>query len=177
MARINTLATGHGSKTEHYAGGTSIRYNVFPSTTAADRKRLDKVTKAYNIINKLDTKLKLQGPCNKYFKSLPKGRLFHHYWRDNTIFINFSPSVINGFYGATHSNDKDICISAWCLDNTNHWMIAATIVHEFAHIAGAPGGASHAAEKAADMCGFKPQYDPTILGSIKQLGAYLENLA
>lgn len=56
-------------------------------------------------------------------------------------------------------------------------MVAATIVHEFAHIAGAPGGASHAAEKAADMCGFKLQYNPAILGSIKQLGAYLENLA
>ena len=85
--------------------------------------------------------------------------------------------MTNGFYGATHSNDKDICISAWCLDNTNRWMVAATIVHEFAHIAGAPGGASHSAEKAADKCGFKPQYNPAILGSIKQLGDYLEKLA
>lgn len=72
---------------------------------------------------------------------------------------------------------KDVCITAWCLDNTNHWMVAATIVHEFAHIGGAPGGTSHAAEKSTDMCGFKQQYDPLLIGSIKQLGAYLENAA
>lgn len=56
-------------------------------------------------------------------------------------------------------------------------MIAATLVHEFAHIAGAPGGVSHAAEKAADQCGFKPQYDPTILGSVEELGKYIEKIA
>lgn len=177
MAKINTIASGHGSKIEYYAVGTSIQYNVFPNTTVAEKKRLTKVTKAYDIINKLDAKIDLQGPCNKYFRTLPKNKTFRHFWRDNTIFINSSPSLTNGFYGATHSNDKDICVSAWCLDNTNHWMIAATIVHEFAHIAGAPGGASHAAEKAADRCGFKPQYNPTIIGSIKQLGAHLERLA
>ena len=177
MAKINTHAAGHGSKTEHYAGGSSIQYNVFPNASATEKKHLAKLTRAYDIINRLDAKLDLQGPCNKYFKTLPKTKTFRHFWRDNTIFINYSPSLTNGFYGATHSNDKDICVSAWCLDNTNRWMIAATIVHEFAHIAGAPGGASHAAEKAADMCGFKSQYNPAILGSIKQLGAYLEQLA
>ncbi len=56
-------------------------------------------------------------------------------------------------------------------------MTAATLVHEFVHIAGAPGGNSHAAEKAAGKCGFKPQYNPLILGSIEALGKQLENLA
>jgi len=56
-------------------------------------------------------------------------------------------------------------------------MIAATIVHEFAHIAGAPGGASHKAEKAADKCGFGPQYNPKIMGSIRELGVHLESIA
>ncbi|NOY84928.1 MAG: hypothetical protein GXO96_08955 [Nitrospirae bacterium] len=177
MAKINTHASGHGSKTEHYAGGTIIQYNIFPKTTASDKKRLDNVNDAYNILSRLDIKIDLQGPCNRYFRTLPKGKTFRHFWRDNTIFINYSPSIVSGFYGATHSNDRDICISAWCLDNTNRWMVAATIMHEFAHIGGAPGGASHSAEKAADMCGFKQQYNPTILGSIKQLGAYLEKLA
>lgn len=177
MAKINTSATAHGSMTENYAGGTSIDYNVFPDATAAEKRRLAKVKRAYNIIKGLDARIDLQGPCNKYFKTLPKGKTFRRFWRNNTIFINYSPSLTNGFYGATHSNDKDICVSAWCLDNTNKWMVAATIVHEYAHIGGAPGGASHAAEKAADKCGFKPQYNPRILGSIKQLGAYLEKLA
>ena len=177
MARINTLGLGHASKVERYAGGITIEYNVFPDATALDKRRLAKINESYNIINNFDSKIDLHNPCNKYFKNLPKGRTFRHFWRDNTIFINFSPSTTIGFYGATHSNDKDVCISAWCLDHTNRWMIAATIVHEFAHIGGAPGGASHSAEKAVDMCGFKSQYDPTILGSIKQLGDYLEKIA
>ncbi|MCF6235322.1 MAG: hypothetical protein L3J70_02915 [Gammaproteobacteria bacterium] len=177
MSKINTIDSGHGSKTEHYAGGTTIQYNVFCNGTDTEKAHLKKLNEAYNIINKFDAKIDLQGPCNKYFRTLSKRKAFHHFWRDNTIFINYSPSVIIGFYGATHSNDKDICISAWCLGNTNRWMVAATIIHELAHIGGAPGGASHAAEKAADKCGFKPQYNPAILGSIKQLGDYLENLA
>ncbi len=117
MAKINILSAGHPSKTEHYSGGSVIQYNVFPSVAATDKARLKKVTDAYNIINKLDAKIDLQGPCNKYFKTLPKGKAFRHFWRDNTIFINYSPSLANGFYGATHSNDKDICISAWCLQD------------------------------------------------------------
>lgn len=179
MSKINTHATGHGNKIEHYGGGVipSVQFNVFPNTTTAEKKHFSKLTRAYDIVNKLDAKIDLQGPCNKYFKTLPRGKTFRHFWRDNTIFINYSPSVYNGFFGATHTGLKDICITAWCLDNTNHWMIAATIVHEFAHIAGAPGGLSHAAEKSADMCGFKTQYDPLLVGSIKQLGAYLENVA
>lgn len=177
MAKLNTPASAHGSKIERYAGGIIIQYDAFQNATANDKRRFSAITKAYDIVNKLDAKLDLQGPCNKYFRKLPKAKTFRDFWRDNSIFINFSPSLTAGFYGATHSNDKDICVSAWCLDTTNHWMVAATIVHEFAHIAGAPGGASHSAEKAADMCGFKPQYNPAIVGSIKQLGTYLESLA
>ncbi len=177
MATINTVATGHGNKTETYAGGTTIQYNVFLNSSTKEVTRQNKIRQTKAIIDRLDKKLNLYGPCNKYFKKLPKGKTFSDFWRDNSIFINFSPSTSAGFFGATHSNDKDVCITAWCLDTHNKWMIAATLVHEYAHIAGAPGGASHAAEKAADMCGFKPQYDPTILGSIEKLSKDLERLA
>lgn len=177
MPKINTVTTGHGNKTENYAGGLSIQYNHFPEIAKADKDRLAKVKKAVEIVEKLDRKIDLNDPCNKYFGTLSRNNPFRHYWRDQTIFIDFSPSLTNGFYGATHSTLKDMCLTAWCIDKNNIWMIAATIVHEFAHIAGAPGGASHAAEKAADMCGFKPQYNPLILGSLQNLGKYLEKLA
>jgi len=177
LATINTSGAGRPSKNEHYSDGSVIQYNVFPNAIQTEKARLKKLTDAYDIINKLDQKIDLQGPCNNYFRTLPKGKTFRHFWRDNSIFINYSPSVAHGFYGAMHSNYKDITITAWCLDNTNVWMIAATIVHEFAHIAGALGYPSHAAEKSSDMCGFKPQYNPNILGSIKRLGGHLEQLA
>lgn len=177
MAIINTVASGHGNRSEVYADGSSIRYNVFLTGTAKETARLKAIRQAYKVIDRLDKKINLNGPCNRYFSSLPKGKTFSDYWRDPSIFINYSPSLTAGFYGATHSNDKDICISAWCLDTQNRWMLAATLVHEFAHVGGAPGGASHAAEKAVKKCGFTPQYEPTILGSLEKLGKYIENLA
>ena len=125
MARINIPAAGHGNKTEFYSDGSSISYNVFLNSTAKDNKRIKNANKAWGIINRLNAKIDLHGPCNKYFKSLPKNITFRHLWKDDSIFINFSPSISKGFYGATHSNDKDICISSWCLDNKNHWMLAA----------------------------------------------------
>jgi len=112
MSKINLSATSHGSKSETYIGGTVIKYNVFSNSSAADKKRISAVTKAYNIVNSVDKKINLQGPCNKYFKRLSNGKTFRHYWRQSTIFINLSPSLNSGFYGATHSNMKDICISA-----------------------------------------------------------------
>lgn len=42
MATINTPATGHGNKIEHYAGGLSIQYDIFHNTTAADKTPLIK---------------------------------------------------------------------------------------------------------------------------------------
>ena len=129
------------------------------------------------VIDQLDKKINLYGACNTYFRSLPKSKSFSDFWRDNTIFVNYSPDTTPQFYGATHSNHKDMCITAWCIDSQNKWMIAATIVHELAHVAGAPGGTSHAAEKATNVCGFKPQYNPNIIGSLDQLGKHLEKLA
>src|SRR6185295_4550335 len=89
-------------------------------------------------------------------------------WRDGGLFIDQSPSVAAGFYGATHSRLGDIALTRWCLDRHDHWMVGATLVHELAHVAGAPGGGSHAAERAAHECGFVPQYNPTIIGSLQE---------
>jgi len=176
MPTINTAGTGHGNKIEVYAGGFAVQYNVFPQGTAVEKARLEKVKRAKGILDRLEATLDLQGPCNKYFRSLAQGRSFEQIWKDKTIFLDLSPSNAPNFYGATHSNDKDIAISAWCLDTQNRWMVAATIVHELAHVGGAPGGASHAAEKATNKCSFQPQYDPTILGELRKLGAALESL-
>src|SRR3990172_1047554 len=177
MLKVNTAATGHGSRSEAYGGGLVVDYNVFPDVTGADKSRLQKAQKACEMILALDKRIDIHDPCNKYFNGLPKGNSFHHYCMQNDLFVDYSPSVAVGFYGATHSNDKDIAVTAWCLTNSNHWLVAATILHELAHVAGAPGGASHAAEKANDRCGFKLQYDPAIMVSIQQLGSYLERLA
>jgi len=56
-------------------------------------------------------------------------------------------------------------------------IVAATIVHEFAHVGGAPGWPSPAAERALPKCGFGPQYDPGIFGSIESVARMLARMA
>jgi hypothetical protein len=56
-------------------------------------------------------------------------------------------------------------------------IVAATLVHEFAHIGGAPGWPSPAAEKSLPKCGFGLQYEPGILGSIESVARMLAGMA
>ncbi len=44
------------------------------------------------------------------------------------------------------------------------WTVAASLVHELAHVNGAPGD-SHAAEATLPCCGFAALYVPTIIGA------------
>lgn len=177
MAKLNVVGCGHGNKAEAYGGGVVVHYNVFPNTTPKDRTRLAKVQKAFETINRLDQRINLTNSCNVYFRSLPKGKSFRDFWRDPSIFINYDPTPGANIYGDTHSNDKDIALHRWCTDTKNFWIIAATIVHELAHIGGAPGQPSPAAEQALPKCGFQRQYDPTITGSIESVARMLESMA
>ncbi len=72
MAIINTPATGHGNRSETYSSGMTIDFKVFLNSTPKEAARLSKVKQAYAIVDRLDKKINLYGPCNKYFKSLPK---------------------------------------------------------------------------------------------------------
>lgn len=52
MPKINTVSTGHGSKVEHYVGGITIQYNVYPQATPKEKGRIDKVKKQFiSLIN------------------------------------------------------------------------------------------------------------------------------
>jgi hypothetical protein len=177
VARLNDSQSRHGNRSETYAGGLIVHYNQFSTATPADVARIEKVKSAVASIDRLDRKVGLTNACNVYFSHLPKGRTFHQLWQDNRIFINYSPSGVPGLFASTHSNDRDLAVTRWCIDKHNPWMIGATIVHEFGHIGGAPGGSSHGAEAAVRECGFGPQYDPTILGSLRSLAGVLQQFS
>jgi hypothetical protein len=49
LAKINDLASRHGSKSETYSGGVVINYNVFPNATPTEAARLAKVKKSHKI--------------------------------------------------------------------------------------------------------------------------------
>lgn len=173
MAHINTIASQHGNKRELYSGGVAVDYNVFLETTASDRSRLAKVKRAVEIVDQLNGRANLYGACNQYFRSLPRGLSLRGAWESQGVFIDFSPTMMRYFFGATHSNNRDIAISAWCLDTQNVWVVAATIVHEMAHVAGAPGGSSRSAEDSLNRCGLGTQFDPSAVGVLEQFSNYL----
>ena len=55
-------------------------------------------------------------------------------------------------YGFTHvGNSKDVWLGKYPF-LIGWWTVTATIVHEFAHLNGAPGGASKLAEQAVYWC-------------------------
>ena len=75
-------------------------------------------------------------PCNKCFKALPGGKSFDDVWDDAAVFVSFDPQGKGGTFGATLG--KDITITAFSL-RMGRWTTAATLVHELAHVNGAPG--------------------------------------
>jgi len=94
-----------------------------------------------------------------YYRTLPGGRSLTQLLADNTIWINYHPTMVH--YGETNAvGGKEIAIS-----NTAHrigrWTVLATLVHELAHSNGAPGGADQSAERALLACGLGKRSERT----------------
>ena len=76
-------------------------------------------------------------PCNDCFKRLPGGRSFDDVLNDAGVFISFDPSTKKDDFGATIGSD--VTITDFSI-RMGRWTVAATLVHELAHVNGAPGG-------------------------------------
>ncbi|HEY2787682.1 MAG TPA: hypothetical protein VGJ05_22180 [Fimbriiglobus sp.] len=105
-------------------------------------------------------------PCDNCFKKLPGGRTFTEVFDDATVFISFDPDGPSS--GATDSvGGKDITISVKEL-RVGRWTVAATLVHELAHVNGALGGNSPEAESMLNCCGFRALFRPGVVGAVEQ---------
>jgi hypothetical protein len=92
-------------------------------------------------------------PCNDCFKRLPGGRTFQEVFDDATVFVSFDPSGPDS--GATDSvGGKEITISAKEF-RVGRWSVAATLVHELAHVNGAGIAPSIEAESTLNCCGLR----------------------
>ncbi|WP_076070165.1 hypothetical protein [Sphingomonas montana] len=112
--------------------------------------------------------------ADAYFKVLPFQKTLTSLLADKTIWLNYEDNPSR--YGATSTNNyKDIAISSTAF-RQGRWVVLATLIHELAHVAGAPGF-SHAAEQAVLACGLgrrselihdkddpRTPYEPNILG-------------
>lgn len=90
--------------------------------------------------------------ANRYFSGLPNGRSLTSLLNDRSIWINYDPSATEfGANSVAHPNEIAIGPSAFRI---GRWTVLATLIHELAHVDGAPGGASTQAEEALLHCGL-----------------------
>lgn len=107
----------------------------------------------------LRNNVKGMASCNECFAKLPNGRTFDDILADDTIYISYDPSD----KWCANASGNDITVNEYTVSR-GKWLVAATLVHEFAHVNGAPGN-NHQAEATLPPCGMGAEglYDPTIM--------------
>jgi hypothetical protein len=156
MPSVNDDGRLHASFIESSVGEDFL---FWPYSGGAPRATLTRAMAIIqkNIFGKINS-------CNSYFANLPGGSTFDALWSDPNLWLNWDPRPNPGFYGATAgSRRKEITISNFAL-NRGTWVTVATIVHEMAHVNGAPGAPSMAAENALTPCGLKGLVDRGAIG-------------
>lgn len=151
MARIHVLGDGH-------TGPVPGTFQYLPYTDAAKQRT---VQRALDILR---TNVRGCKRCNDAFKALPNGRTFDEILDDPDVFIHYDPQNVRGLFGGTRTGTKNVTITEFSI-RMGRWTVAATLVHEFGHVNGAPGN-THAAEGTLPQCGFAGLHDPTIIGAI-----------
>ena len=112
--------------------------------------------------------------ANLYFSRLPYQKTLTGLLADRATWINYEDNPRR--YGATVMvGQAEMAISSTAF-RKGRWVVLATLIHELAHVGGAPGF-SHAAEQAVLACGLglpsellrgrddrRTPYEPGILG-------------
>jgi hypothetical protein len=97
--------------------------------------------------------------ANKYFKTLPLGRSLTDLLNDGSIWLNHDPTDPD--WGATSiPHPTEVSINPLSF-RWGRWSVLATLVHELAHVNGAPGGNDKRAEEAVLHCGMGRQSEKT----------------
>jgi hypothetical protein len=91
--------------------------------------------------------------ADKYFKSLSGKRSLTQLLADRRIWINYTELPVAGMRPGG-SNEIGIGASTYL---RGRMIVLGTLIHELAHIAGAPDGKSRAAEDALIHCGLGKQ--------------------
>jgi hypothetical protein len=87
-----------------------------------------------------------------FYRTLSGGRSLTQLLADRSIWINYHATRSDYGYQST-AHPKEVAISNLAF-RVGRWTVMATLVHELAHVNGAPGGASKQAEHAVLACGL-----------------------
>ena len=89
--------------------------------------------------------------ANVYFRTLPNGRSLSDLLNDGSLWVNFDPVITE--FGRTNNVHREMAIGKPAF-RIGRWTVLATLIHELAHINGAPGGNDRRAEEALLHCGL-----------------------
>jgi hypothetical protein len=145
--------------------GDTMCHGGPPGSLEVPEQHLVTVRRALTIIA---TRIRGKYKCDEIFTALPGGRSFQDLFDDPNCWVNYDPSNAQNDWGWTMPSayPSDVVITQFTL-RMGRWSTAGTIVHELAHLNGAPGGASHAAEETLKYCGLQSPlgpYNPHIKG-------------
>ncbi|MCL2589992.1 MAG: hypothetical protein FWD67_03700 [Betaproteobacteria bacterium] len=151
MPSINTSSSGHA--------GPINTMRIFLPYSTAEAGYLATLRRAMDVIN---SRIKGHAPCNAAFQALPGGRSFADVWNDSSIWISYSSDATPGYYSTR--NGQDITISKYAF-TMGHWTVVASLLHELAHVNGAPGNDTQA-EDTLKKCLLNNLHDPNVIGRI-----------
>ncbi|MEO8278906.1 MAG: hypothetical protein ABI564_04385 [Ideonella sp.] len=89
--------------------------------------------------------------ANKYFKGLSGGRTLTQLTNDSSIWINYYPGLT--LFGEAEIGGKELALGPNSFSK-GKWVVLGTLIHELAHINGAPTGNDTQAEEALYHCGL-----------------------
>lgn len=138
------------------------RYSFSPFDRQLDRQRTHQLQAAISFIEATLIRTPCES-CEQAFRSLDRHRSFREIWSDATIWISYTSSILDRGY--THSNGRDIAISLAAFGSSPiQWRgVAATLIHELAHVGGASGTTCDA-ERVLLRCRFADHFDPSVIG-------------
>jgi len=87
--------------------------------------------------------------ANSYFRGLPNGHSLTELLNDGSLWVNYDP--VTTAFGLTNHGFREIAIGESAF-RVGKWTVLATLIHELAHINGAPGGSDTRAEGAVLAC-------------------------
>ena len=138
MVKIHGPDGGPNPRPPH---GSGTQWAPFTDTTM-----IETVRGALKILQ--DETTKLPG-CDKYFRALRRSLTFKQVLEDPDVWISFDPTGPD--WGVTAGNDITLSKRALALGK---WKVAALLVHELAHVAGA-SDVNDEAENAVPPCGLR----------------------
>jgi hypothetical protein len=127
-------------------------------------------------IDFIETKVKLHAPCNACFKRLPGGRTFREIWEDKDVWIHYNGRSQSLGFRRPGTKEIAVCFKSFqpsvnAPGKPNSMQVAATIVHELAHVGGAEGDSSkrdNSAENTLRFCLLTQMFKPDVFGAIDQ---------